>query len=288
MNSAYRLFRLGKGAIRFQFQQGSKMHYAYWGLKQPPFAAGVAANGCWESSTHEEAIARLFYLVENRKRLGLLLGESGLGKSLLLEVFACQLKVADIPVAKLNLVGVSRDEVPQLLCEQLRVSLPPMASTGVAWRRLIEWQAANVYQHRTTVVLFDDVDQAEADTLKTITRLLHTEPAAAGRLTMVLAFRGSRLQMLPDFLWEPAELRIDLEPWTPQDTAGYLAEVSRDANRAPIFDDEAVARIHELADGVPRKIVRMADLALLAGAGAELASINADTVIGVAQELQPA
>jgi general secretion pathway protein A len=67
------------------------MYWTHWGLRQAPFRAAAGDASLHLSPTHEEALARLHFLVENRRRVGLLLGESGSGKSLMLERFAREL-----------------------------------------------------------------------------------------------------------------------------------------------------------------------------------------------------
>ena len=47
----------------------------------------------------------------------------------------------------------------------------------------------------------------------------------------------------------------------------------------------AVARLHELSGGIPRRITQLADLSLVAGAGEQLAEIDADVVEAVYHEL---
>ena len=47
----------------------------------------------------------------------------------------------------------------------------------------------------------------------------------------------------------------------------------------------ALVRLHELTGGVPRRIKQLADLALLAGAGGNMAQIEPSTIDSVYQEL---
>ena len=60
----------------------------YWGLRESPFREALDWRRFYPSPMHEEALARLEFLVTDRRRLGLLLGAPGCGKSLVLEVFA--------------------------------------------------------------------------------------------------------------------------------------------------------------------------------------------------------
>jgi type II secretory pathway predicted ATPase ExeA len=82
------------------------MYQAHWGLRESPFRGLLDPKFFYQSPTHDEALARLQFLVHDRRRLGLLIGPSGSGKSLLLEVFADQLRRSAQPVAKLSLLGV--------------------------------------------------------------------------------------------------------------------------------------------------------------------------------------
>ena len=66
------------------------MYASHWGLRESPFRNCLDPHCFYQSPTHEEALARLHFLVEQHRRLGLLLGPDGSGKSLLLEVFAAQ------------------------------------------------------------------------------------------------------------------------------------------------------------------------------------------------------
>ena len=53
----------------------------------------------------------------------------------------------------------------------------------------------------------------------------------------------------------------------------------------PIFDDQAVAAIFELSHGVPRRINRLADLALLVGFAEELRTISRGQIEAIYEEL---
>ena len=68
------------------------MYASHWGLQESPFRNYTNPQRFYQSPTHEEALARLHFLVEEHRRLGLLLGPGGSGKSFLLEVFAAQLR----------------------------------------------------------------------------------------------------------------------------------------------------------------------------------------------------
>ena len=108
------------------------MYQSHWGLREMPFSGCVDPKYFFPSPTHEEALARLHFLVENHRRLGLLFGASGFGKSLLLEVFAEQLRRSGQAVAKLNLVGLDSMEMLWQLAVGLGLNpVPTVSQSGL-------------------------------------------------------------------------------------------------------------------------------------------------------------
>jgi general secretion pathway protein A len=262
------------------------MYESHWGLRSTFYHDRLDARFFHESPTHEEALARLHFLVDQRRRLGLLMGPSGVGKSLLLEVFAGEIRNAGHAAARLSLLGIDAHEFLWILAAEL--GLNPDRSAGMfrLCRSVADRIIENRYQQLDTVVLLDDADQAEAEVLAQVTRLVQSDLTPQARLTVALACRGDRPGWLGQQLLELVDLRIDVEPWEEPDTAAYLTRALALLGRtAPAFEDAAVARLHELAAGVPRRVNQLADLALLAGAGQKLARVDVHTVEAVCQEL---
>jgi general secretion pathway protein A len=262
------------------------MYQSHWGLREPPFRGNIDPKSFYQSPTHEEALARLNFLVEQHRRLGLLIGPSGSGKSLLFEVFAQQLRRRRRSVAKLSLLDVEPTEMLSLLATEWELPVGSLQSAPVLWRTLTNRLIEHRYQQLETVVLFDDVDQADPRTLQHITRLVRIDPSPEMRLTIVLAGRQECVGKLGQSLLGLADLRIDVEPWQRADTEQYVNTLlSQAGRRTPVFANRAVDRLHELAHGIPRRVSQLADLALLAGAGQNLAQIDAGVVEEAYQEL---
>jgi type II secretory pathway predicted ATPase ExeA len=53
----------------------------------------------------------------------------------------------------------------------------------------------------------------------------------------------------------------------------------------PLFEDEAISTLHELSGGVPRRVSRLADFALLAGAAAGVDQVNVELVRAACEEV---
>src|SRR6476619_1654269 len=63
----------------------------HWGLERWPVCGTADVGQFYPTAGHNEALARIEYLVDGRRRLGALLGDGGVGKSLVLRVAAAEL-----------------------------------------------------------------------------------------------------------------------------------------------------------------------------------------------------
>ncbi len=262
------------------------MYLQHWKLTHSPFAPRYAAKCFYASPTHDEALARLLFLVEDGRRVGLLLGAQGSGKSVTLEVLQRELHKTGATVALLSLLGLDEDEVLWQLAAACGLNPPMEASRGWLWRNLQDFLATERHQQRATALLFDDAHEASPEVLTLISRFLEWDQTPESRLTVVLSTTPDLAARLGQRVLQLAELRVSLERWGACDTADYVRAMLLAAKcETPAFSDDALQAVHRLADGNPRQVAQLANLALLAGAGGELAQVQADTVQGVFDEL---
>ena len=262
------------------------MYQSHWGLKEAPFRSRLDPRFFYASPIHEEALARLHFLVSQRRRLGLLLGGLGSGKSLLLDVFAAEMRKSGRPAAMLSLLGMERDEFLRQLAIGFGLNPAPGVPISSLWRLVTDRIVEYGYQQLEAVILLDDADWAGPELSSQVHRLAQIDVSFDAQLTIVLAGRQDRIGQIWESILDLAELRIDLGAWEATDTDAYLDNSLAQAGReTPIFDDPAVLRLHELGHGVPRRISQLADLALAAGAGQTLERIDAETIESVYHEL---
>ncbi|NQT14333.1 MAG: AAA family ATPase [Planctomycetes bacterium] len=262
------------------------MYHSHWGLDEAPFRTELDPRYFYQSPTHEEALARLHFLVDYGRRLGLLMGEPGSGKSFLLEMFAGELAERGLPVARVNLMGVGPREMLWLVAGELGLNPSCELPIPSLWRLVTDRLKEYRYQKMDVALLLDDADRASEEVLVQVARLAQSDRSPDAQLTIVVSGCPGRIGRLGESLLEQTELRIDVASWEPRDTEGFVqASLERAGGRSALFADPAIERLHELGEGIPRRVNQLADLALLAGAGRELEEIDVETVESVFREL---
>jgi type II secretory pathway predicted ATPase ExeA len=252
---------------------------AHWGFARWPFPSLPDAAQFYPTAGHDEALARVEYLVDTRRRLGALVGLSGTGKSLLLEVAARRLARAGRAVVLVNVLGMSTRELLWQIAAGLGTSPREDADLPRLWRQIADRIAENRMQRIDSVLLVDDAGQAGPDVLTQLVRLARLDASPAARWTIVLAAEARQAAGWNATLRELVDLRIDVEAWEEDDTVGFVQNALVEAGSSrPLFNDDALAALHRLSGGNPRRVTRLADFALLAGAATGAERIDTATV----------
>lgn len=263
------------------------MDYSYWGLKESPFRWGLDPKGFFLSGVHEEALARLEFLVQHGRRLGLLVGQAGTGKSLLLEVFSANLRRTGRPIASLSAAGATGQEWLWDMLIALGRTPKPETPIPLLWRQLFDRFREASLVGQTAVILCDQMESATEESWQTLARLLGYAFRPEWAVTVILSGRPEVLRQVGAAVLDRVDLQMALEPWELSDTQRYLVEsLSRTGRNQPIFTPAATERLHELSGGVPRRIAHLADWSLLAGAVQGAACIDAEIVESVYHELK--
>ena len=183
--------------------------------------------------SQDEALARLRFLVDEGRRLGLLLGGHGSGKTWLLECFRRELVACGQNVAGTTMSVPGRRAIFESLLAQLGARVPLHEGAVRLGRRLADHVRQNDWFDRKTILLLDDTHRAGRETLADLERLIDGPSAASSCLTVVLAADASQAFPLNTKLLHLADLRIDLEGWSaPQNAAWEQNSTRRDREDA--------------------------------------------------------
>jgi type II secretory pathway predicted ATPase ExeA len=273
------------GRFRKSMTQQHSLPLKHWGLDRWPFPSSPAINQFYPTAGHNEALARIEYLVNSRRRLGALMGESGAGKSLVLRVAAGQLGRQGRAVALVDALGTTTREVLWQTACGLGTAPREDADTLWLWRQIADRLQENRMRQVDTVVLVDNAGNAGPDLVTQFVRLSRLDMMPAARWTMVLGAEPGQTVRWGATLCDLVDLRIEVGPWSAEDTIGYVQMELVEAGRTePLFDNSALATLHELSRGVPRQVARLAIYALLAGAAAGAGAIDSSIVDAAYEE----
>ncbi len=260
-------------------------YWRYWQLNGAPFTGDIN-QPFFRGATVEEALARIDFLVSNRRSLGILIGPSGVGKSSILRHCAANPpsseEIPSVQCLRISALGLQGGELVAQLARQL-LGRPATPHAGPAnWHVVCDYFNATRREGVQTVVFLDDAESASQSAQSDVSRLLSmTFP-----LTFVISAEQQLVGAINPMLLDRTELQIDLPGWEISQTAEFLAWSSQQAGRhQPIFTDRAVEAIQEVSHGIARRIVQIADLALVAGAVSQADCVDADCVQQVICEL---
>jgi len=265
------------------------MYESHWKLSQRPFEDGARPEFYYASQTHQAALLKLRYLIDQQKGIGILAGEHGLGKTYLTHVLEREfLKGAGEPFVRLLFPQLSPAGTLAYFASRLGSAVTSRDSDDVVLRGLEQQLAQFRQQQRRIVLMIDDAHLLEMPQLHLLRLLLNLREEGRSDFSLILSGRTellSRLQRL-SALDQRVVVRTALEPLPQEEVLPYLQRRLTVAGRQEgVFDAAAARTIWELSQGIPRRINQLCDLALLVGYVDDLKAIHSVEVEAAAEEL---
>ena len=269
------------------------MYSEYWNLEREPFENTLDPAFFFPSQTHRAALLKLRYLLENGKGAGVLVGSTGSGKTFVVRCVADELGPEFGPWVHVLFPQMSADDLLSFLASELggesSAGQPVPRSRCAALRVIEQTLVEHTQQGRHPVIVVDDAHLIDdSETLQTLELLLNFQRAPQCVFSLILLgdrLLLPRLSRLPRFD-ERLAVRSMLQPLAPDEVSQYIQfrlEIS--GARGLMFDADALAEIAQLSGGTPRRINRLADLALLVGYADSRSSLSADDVFAASEEL---
>jgi general secretion pathway protein A len=245
------------------------MYASFFGLSKEPFSISPDPRFLFMSEQHREALAHLLYGLGGGGGFVLLTGEVGAGKTTVCRCFLEQVpphcRVAYIFNPKLSVA-----ELLQTVCGEFGIALPAQADSVKAHVDalngfLLEGHAKG----EQAVLVIDEAQSLSAEVLEQLRLLTNLETAERKLLQIILIGQPELREMVarPDLeqLAQRIVARYHLGALSFAETQQYIQHRLAVAGpSAPLpFSAAALARIHALSGGVPRRINLLADRALL-------------------------
>jgi len=244
------------------------MYEPFFGLQREPFSVAPDSRFLFMSAKHREALAHLQYGLRGGGGFVLLTGEIGAGKTTVWRTFLEQLP-SNFDVSYVVNPKVGVNGLLTRVCEDLHVELPG----GVVVTDPIDAIHGHLLlthaSGRRTLIVVDEAQALSVEVLEQL-RLLTNLVTADRKLVQVLLIGQPELRtLLEQPVLEPTAQRVvarfHLPALSEEETTGYIRHrltVAGLTGALP-FDADALARIHQLCGGVPRRINVLCDRALL-------------------------
>ncbi len=264
------------------------MYEEFYGFNSRPFSKTPDPRFLFMSRTHEEALARLQYAVEERE-IAVLTGEIGCGKTTLTRTLMDSLEERYRVVLILNPRLTSLDFV-RTLCGRLQCT----PSSGFK-SDLLDALYTRVYEdYRSGIVPVIIIDEAHLipyrETFEEIRLLTNFQMDDTNLLSLILVGQPDLRKKLELPSLSAFRQRIGIfchlgfirEDEIKRYVEHRLAVSGRDE---PLFTDEAIVSMFRCTKGVPRVINSLANMSLLEGLGREARMIDESIVLSAAKEI---
>lgn len=268
------------------------MYEQYWNLERKPFDQDRRPEAFFFSHLHGEALLKLKYLIEHDKGAAVLAGASGTGKTHILELIRGQTP-NQRPVVHLVFPQLSPYELVAAVTGSLTDQGSDWSSTNAGLDGLLRTFENRLREltklNRSPVIMIDDAHLIEdRKVFQTLQQLMNFQQPGRSNFTLILAGQPDLLGTLQstDQISDRITFQCLLRSLSETESIAYVRHRLQAAGRSePLFDESAMKAIFELSSGIPRRINRLCDFALLVGYANQLTQVSADQIEGVHAEI---
>lgn len=271
-----------RNTARTRLESAGRVYLDHYGLSEAPFSITPDPEFIFLSRTHQSALEKLLYGVENRMGFMLLTGEVGTGKTTLCRHLLDHFAPLAHTVYILNPTLTGKELLVAIL-DDLGLTYPQRATKNQLIDRLNTFLLESC-QERPTVLIIDDAQVSGSDTLEQLRLLSNLETDKVKLLQIILVGQPELEERLGAHDMRQIRQRIAihcrLDLLDAPEISEYIARrLYRCGNKGGVrFTDKSVALIHRHSSGIPRLINSLCDYALVAGYVAGAAAITPDQI----------
>jgi type II secretory pathway predicted ATPase ExeA len=249
----------------------------FFGFKKTPFSDSPDPKQLFASQAWNQVKARLQFLVEHHGA-GLLTGETGAGKSTAARSFTAALNPNLFKVIYLHWMPGSPFDLLRQLAREL--DLEPAHYRGDLVRQISQTIVRlNQSKKQHPLLICDEAQLLGHPALEQLPLLLNFDMDSSRYLTLLLVGQPLLRRTLALQMHEPLRQRIavqyHLEGLSREEMDAYLTHQLKAAGvTQPLFDDTARQALYQATKGVPRKINKLALMALRLAASRQASMVE--------------
>lgn len=257
--------------------------------KPKPFVDHGPDPQLYPSALRFEQQAAIFHTLRERHGMALIVGDSGMGKTMLAR------RVVQTLMQEMCVVQVLNPHLPDLtsLFQAILYDLdaPYDLPSEQRLRLAVTDAVLNSVSQGGMLLFVDDAHHLQVDQLEEL-RLLGNLAGANGRLIQTLLVGREELVQKMDqealkSLRQCIARRISLHPWSEDTIKEFLNGEFKQAGLSPQkwVDEEAIQLLTELTEGVPRWVQRLANEAYRLAIEANTQKMDAETLLLAAESI---
>lgn len=266
------------------------MYNEHWNLQRKPFENGHSPDFYYPSEPHQGAMLKLRYVIENSRGAALLSGPAGVGKSLLIRSLFHALPDTIAPRAHIVFPRMPGEQLLSHIAGELTGGEKEYFDSAEQSVHAIQTALTNALNEGRHAVLAIDEAQmlVDPESLELLRLLLNFETENGLGMTLILVGQGSMIPAIEraPSLEERLAVKCILRAFSLEETASYISHRLQSAGaQREVFTHDAMDTIHQLSGGIPRRINRICELALLVGYAEQRGVIDVEQIEGVTEEL---
>lgn len=260
----------------------------FYGFSENPFDVTPDPKFFFPSESHSEALASLRYGITYRKGFILILGEAGIGKTMLIQHLINTLD------AQVKTILFPQSQIPfeQMLKEMLiKLKLPlGLETKGSMMHELYGHLIGCLARDETVAVIIDEAENIGLNVIEEVRLLANLETSTSKLLQIVLVGQPELREKLRSEVIRQIKQRIvitcQIKPLTEKESMQYIDHRLKIAGSGSpeVFTDESLSLICRYAKGVPLTLNTLCNNALSIGCSLSEQRISATTVKKVRRE----
>jgi general secretion pathway protein A len=254
----------------------------FFGLKEEPFKDNLDERFYYSTKQHERAYASMVFCITSNEPAGIILGQSGLGKSLISQRILKAIKEYPqyIPALVLIYPQMPKTALLKEILSQIGVEVPKKNPTTQDLLDLLHsYIIARYREGKRLVLILDESHFLNVQALHLLRSLTNLETPKEKLITAIFIAEDRFVRRLQYKTYESLRTRIKikarLEPLNLDETEEYVKHrLSVAGCENSLFADEVFPVIYEKSHGICRNISKIAGQALFDAAFEEKKTIG--------------